>query len=117
MAAAATTPPPGGGTGGGGGGSKVTLKNAKLRSCKISGKGKKLRIKCTLSKSGAVRRATITIKKGKKTVLKKSLKPSSKGVLSIKPKRKLAKGSYKVSIVIRDASGAKRTLKKTLKVR
>jgi hypothetical protein len=44
-------------------------------------------------KSGAVRRATITIKKGKKTVLKKSLKPTSKGVLSIKPKRKLKKGT------------------------
>lgn len=112
-----TTPPPGGGSGGGGSGTKVTLKSAKLRSCKISGKGKKLRVKCTLSKSGAVRRATITIKKGKKTVLKKSLKPTSKGVLSIKPKRKLAKGSYKVSIVIRDAAGKKRTLKKTLKVR
>jgi bacillolysin len=107
-----TTPPPGGGTT-----PAVTLKSAKLRSCKISGKGKKLRVKCTLSKSGAVRRATITIKKGKKTVLKKSLKPTSKGVLSIKPKRKLAKGSYKVSIVIRDAAGKKRTLKKTLKVR
>jgi hypothetical protein len=109
------TPAPVGGNGGGG--TTLTLKSAKLRSCKISGKGKKLRVKCTLSDSGAVRRATVTIKKGKKTVLKKSLKPTSKGVLSIKPKRKLAKGSYKVSIVIRDASGAKRTLKKTLKVR
>jgi bacillolysin len=109
----------GGATPGGGGSSSsaVTLKSAKLRSCKISGKGKKLRVKCTLSKSGAVRRATITIKKGKKTVLKKSLKPTSKGVLSIKPKRKLAKGSYKVSIVIRDSAGKKRTLKKTLKVK
>ena len=110
-----TTPPPAPPSGNGG--SRVTLKSAKLRSCKISGKGKKLRIKCTLTKSGAVRRATVTIKKGKKTVLKKSLKPTSKGVLSIKPKRKLTKGSYKVSIVIRDAAGNKRTLKKTLKVR
>jgi Zn-dependent metalloprotease len=67
-----TTPPSTGGGGGiGGGSSTVTLKSAKLRSCKISGKGKKLRVKCTLSRSGAVRRATITIKKGKKTVLKK----------------------------------------------
>jgi hypothetical protein len=110
-----TPPPPGGGSGGGG--TKVTLKSAKLRSCKISGKGKKLRVKCTLSRSGAVRRATVTIKKGKKTVLKKSLKPTSKGVLSIKPKRKLTKGSYKVSIVIRDAAGKKRTLKTKLKVK
>jgi bacillolysin len=124
---ACTTPPPptppgttGGGTTSGGGGSStpaLTLKSAKLRSCKISGKGKKLRVKCTLTKARAVRRATVTIKKGKKTVLKKSLKPTSKGVLSIKPKRKLAKGSYKVSIVIRDSAGNKRTLKKTLKVR
>ncbi len=108
------TPPP---PTGGGGGTRLTLKSAKLRSCKISGKGKKLRVKCTITRPGAVSRATITIKKGKKTVLKKSLKPTSKGVLSVKPKRKLAKGSYKVSIVIRDAAGKKRTLKKTLKVR
>ena len=95
----------------------ATLASAKLKSCKISGKGKKLRVKCTLTRSGAVRRATVTIKKGKKTVLKKSLKPTSKGVLSIKPKRKLKKGTYKVTIVISDARGEKRTLKKTLKVR
>jgi len=49
--------------------------------------------------------------------VKKTVRPNSKGVLSIKPKRKLKKGSYKVSIVISDAGGAKRTLKKTLKVR
>jgi bacillolysin len=123
--ACATPPPPGGGGTPPSGGTPppprppavATLASAKVKSCKISGKGKKLRVKCTLSKFGAVRRATITIKKGKKTVLKKSLKPTSKGVLSIKPKRKLTKGSYKVSIVIRDAAGKKRTLKKTLKVR
>lgn len=109
-----TPPPP---SGGGGGGTAPRLADARLKSCKISGKGKKLRIKCTLSKSGAVRKATVTVKKGKKTVLKKTLKPTSKGVLSIKPKRKLTKGSYKVSIVIRDGAGKKRTLKKTLKVR
>ena len=37
-------------------------------------------------------------------MLKKPLKPTSKGVLSVKPKRKLTQRGYKVSIVIRDAA-------------
>ena len=109
--------PPGGTPGGGAGGTTVTLRTARLRSCKVSGKGRKLRVKCTLRSFGAVRRATETVKRRGKTVVKKTLRPSRPGVLTLKPKRKLRKGTYKVTIVLRDAAGGKRTLKKSFKVR
>jgi hypothetical protein len=74
-------------------------------------------VRCTLRRFGAVRRATVTVKKGRKTVARKTVRPSSRGVLSIKPRRALRRGRYKVTIVLRDASGAKRPLKKTMRVR
>jgi hypothetical protein len=129
------TPPPATGgdggtaTGGGtpplaapsGGGTRtdppLRLADVRLRWCKIRGTGRKLRVRCALRSFTAVRRAAVTIRKGRKAVLSKTLRPSSKGVLSIKPKRKLRRGTYKVTIVIRDASGGKRMLRKTLRVR
>ena len=95
----------------------MTLKSAKLKSCKISGKGKKLRVKCTLSKSGAVRRATITIKKGKKTVLKKSLKPTSRACSRSSRSGSWRGGATRSPSSSATPAGKKRTLKKTLKVR
>ena len=66
--------------------------------------------------SGAVRRATIKVTRGKKTVATGTIKPK-KGVLTIKLKRKLRAGKYKVAITVRDAAGRKRTLRTKLKVR
>ena len=107
----ATTPPPVGTTT-----RRATLADARVRSCKRIGKGKKARVKCTLKSSGAVRRATIKVTRGKKTVARGTVKPR-KGALTIKLKRKLRAGKYKVAITVRDAAGKKRTLRTTLKVR
>ena len=104
-------------TGPGGGEPATTLASARVRSCKLAGRGRKARLRCTLRRFGAVRRATVTVKKGRKTVARKTVRPSSRGVLSIKPRRTLRRGRYKVTLVLRDARGAKRTLKKTLRVR
>jgi bacillolysin len=108
---------PAGPSGGGGGTSTPSLATAAVRSCKLRGKGKKARLRCTLRGFGAVRRATVTVKRRGRTVAKKSLRPTAGGLLSIKPKRALVKGTYKVTIVLRDAAGGKRTLKKSFKVR
>jgi bacillolysin len=110
--------PGGGGTTGGGGGttSTTTLASAKVRSCKISGKGKKLRVKCSLRGFGAVKRAKLKITLKGKKVLSKTVKPS-KGVLSLKPARKLKRGAYKISITLIDARGKTRKLSAKLKVK
>jgi hypothetical protein len=50
-------------------------------------------------------------------VARKRIRPSRAGVLSIKPRRALRCGTYRVTVVLRDARGGKRTLKKTLRVR
>ena len=120
------TPPGGTGTPTGGGGTipppagtttrRATLADARVRSCKRTGSGKKARVKCTLKSSGAVRRATIKVTRGKKTVATGTIKPK-KGVLTIKLKRKLRAGKYKVAITVRDAAGRKRTLRTKLTVR
>jgi hypothetical protein len=106
-----TTPPPSGG------GSTAALATAKVRSCTGTGRGKRARVRCTLSGSRAVRRATVTVKRNGRTVAKKTLRPAAGGVLSFKPKGTLRKGTYKVTIVIRDAAGARRTLRKSFKIR
>jgi hypothetical protein len=78
---------------------RSTLKSAKLKSCKISGKGKKLRVKCTLSSPApsAARRSPSSRARRR---CSRNAQDDLEGVLSVKPRRKLTKGSYKVSIVI-----------------
>ena len=98
-------------------GSTVSLASAAVRSCKLAGRGRKARLRCTLRSFGAVRRATVTVKKGRKTVAKKTVRPSAAGVLSFKPSRRLRRGTYKVTLVLRDASGDRRPVTKTLRVR
>jgi bacillolysin len=106
-------------TGPGGGDPATTLASARVRSCKLAGRGRgrKARLRCTLRGFGAVRRATVTVKKGRKTVARKTVRPSAAGVLSFRPSRALRRGTYKVTLVLRDAAGTTRTLKKTLRVR
>ena len=48
---------------------------------------------------------------------RKTVRPSAAGVLSFKPSRRLRRGSYKVTIVLRDAAGGRLPLTKTLRVR
>ena len=74
-------------------------------------------MRCVLRDFGAVARATVTAKRNGRTVARKTLKPSAVGVLSVKAKRPLRKGLYKVTIVLRDAAGTKRTLRKRFRVR
>ena len=76
-----------------------------MRSCKLAGRGRKARLRCTLRGFGAVRRVSVTVKKGRRTVAKKTVRPSAAGVLSFKPSRRLRRGTYKVTLVLRDAAG------------
>jgi hypothetical protein len=98
-------------------GTPATLASAAVRSCKLAGRGRRARLRCTLRSFGAVRRATITVKKGRRTLARKTLRPTAAGVLSFKPSRRLRRGTYKVTLVLRDAAGARRSITKTLRVR
>jgi hypothetical protein len=50
-----------------------------------------------------------------KTIARKTVRPSSSGVLTLKLKRKLKKGRYKLTVVLRNASGGTRTLRQTVR--
>lgn len=52
-----------------------------------------------------------------RTVARGSARPGRTGKLTIKLRRTLRRGTYRVAITLRDARGAKRTLTKSLKVR
>ena len=108
-----------GGTSGGtpGGTTAATLRQAGIRACRLRGTGRRATVRCTLRRFAAVRRATVTLKQGKRTVARKTVRPSRTGVLSIKPGRTLRRGTYKLTVVLRDARGDKRTLNRTLRVR
>jgi hypothetical protein len=95
----------------------ATLASVKVRSCKARGKGKKLRVKCRLRSFGAVKRAKVKVTRKGKTVTRKTVKPSSNGTLTIKPARKLKKGTYKVTITLIGSDGKTRKLTAKLKVR
>jgi len=91
----------------------LTLLSAKLTGCKVT---KSKRVQCTLGSGDAVTSATMTLKKGKKTIAKATVKPKS-GKLSLKLKKKLKKGSYKLTVTLKDAAGDTRKITKTIKIK
>ena len=93
------------------------LRAVRVSSCKLAGRGKNARVRCTLRSFRAVRRASVTVKLRGRTVASKSVRPTSKGVLSLKPLRTLRRGTYKVTITLRDAQGRTSTRSTTLRVR
>ena len=96
---------------------RLTLKSAKLRSCKVKGKGKRLRLRCTFSGYGAVKKVSLKVTRKGRVVSRGSGKPTTAGLLAIKPSKKLRKGSYKIALKLTDAAGTTRTLNAKLKVR
>jgi bacillolysin len=94
-----------------------TLSKATVKSCRRTGRARKTRVICSLRRFGAVRRVTVKVTRRGRTVASGSAKPSRTGTVTIKGKRTLQRGSYRVTLTLRDASGKTRKLTKTLKVR
>ena len=128
-AAVANPPATGGGTAGGGattGGSDTTsggviqpatLRDVRVSPCRLSGRGRRARLRCRLSSFRAVTRASVKVTRRGRTVASGSARPSANGTLAIRPRRTLRRGSYRVTIKLRDASGTVRTVTASLKVR
>jgi hypothetical protein len=72
---------------------------------------------CKLTGFGAVTRVSVKVTRRGRTVASGSVKPNKAGTLTIKGKRTLARGSYRVTLTLRDGSGKTRKLTKTLKVK
>jgi len=82
----------------------MTLADVKVSRCKQSGSGKRRRLRCTLRNATVVRSARLTLKRGRTTIAKGTVKPKG-GALALKLKHKLRKGRYTLSLVLRDAAG------------
>jgi bacillolysin len=126
-ATASGCPPAGGGggpgSGGGGGGGTgggtptITLASVGLRSCELTGRGRRATVRCSLRSFGAVQSVRVTVLKGRRAVLTKTVKPTSRGVVGVRPRRALRRGAYKIRLTLRDAQGKTRTLTARLRVR
>jgi len=106
-----------GGTAGAGATQPTTLRSAGLKSCKRTGRGQRVRVKCVLTRFSAVRRMSVKVTRRGRTFASGSGRPTGGGALAIKPRRALRPGTYKVAITLRDAAGKTRRLTGRLKVR
>jgi subtilisin family serine protease len=114
-AAVPTPPPPPGVTPVVPGQPTPTLKDVKV-SCKRSGSGRKRTVTCTLKQASAVRSLSARLTKSKRLYAKASGKPPRSGRVRLKIVRRLKAGHYRLTLTMRDAKGAKRTKRLTVKV-
>jgi extracellular elastinolytic metalloproteinase len=116
---AVAPPAPSGGGGGTPGGSPSRaprLADASVRSCRQSGRGRRVRLRCVLLNARAVSLVDLRLTKGRKTLARGRVKPSSTGTLSLKLKRKLKKGRYALTFKLHDAAGHARTISFRIRV-
>jgi len=104
-------------SGGGGTQPADTLRSARVGSCRRTGRGRRARVACTLTRFGAVSRVTVKVTRGRRTVASGSARPTRTGGVSIRLRRTLRRGTYRVTLTLRDAGGATRRLTASLRVR
>jgi subtilisin family serine protease len=109
---------PGGGTGGGGGTATVpTLTDISVDRCRMTGRGRRTRLRCTLEDADALVSARLQLKKGRRTVARGTSRPSASDTLTLRLKRRLSRGRYTLTLTLRDAAGDTRRLTFRFRVR
>jgi hypothetical protein len=95
----------------------VTLKSAKLTACRVRGKGRRARLRCSFKRFGAVKKVSVKVTRKGRVITRGSGKLTRRGVLSIKPRKKLRKGRYRLTLKLTGTGGSTRTLRAKLRVR
>jgi extracellular elastinolytic metalloproteinase len=93
-----------------------TLADASVRRCRQSGRGRRVRLVCVLLKARAVSSVDLRLTKGRKTLARGRVKPSSTGTLTLKLKRRLEKGRYALSFKLHDAAAHTRAIRFAIRV-
>ena len=93
----------------------LTLKDVVV-TCKRTGTGRKRTVRCTLRRATAVRRLSARLTKSGRLYARATGAPPRTGRVTLKLVRRLSHGRYRVTITLRDAKGAKRTKRLTVKV-
>jgi thermitase len=85
--------------------------------CRQSGRGRRTRLRCTLEQADALVRARLTLKKGRRTVARGTVRPNSSDTLALKLKRRLGKGRYVLTLRLIDSAGNVRPVQFRFRVR
>ncbi len=88
-----------------------------LDGCARTGRGRRTKVACALEDAAAVQRATMRLKRGRRTVKRATVSPSATDVVTLAVRRKLRKGRYVLTIALIDAAGERRTLTFRFRVR
>jgi subtilisin family serine protease len=98
-------PPPGGAP------APPTLANVSAR-CLVS---RRRLIRCSLGNAHVVARATLRLKRGRRAIARRTVRPDAAGAVTLRVKRPLRRGRYALTLVLRDAAGAQRTIRRRLR--
>jgi hypothetical protein len=94
-----------------------TLADVSVRRCRQSGRGRRVHLVCVLLNARAVSSVDLgLVTKGRKTLARGRVKPSSTGTLSLKLKRRLKKGRYVLSLKLHDAAANTRAIRFPIRV-
>ena len=74
------------------------------------------RVRCALGNGQVVARATLRLKRARRTVARRTVRPNAAGTVTLRAKRRLARGRYVLTMRLTDAAGAKRTIRRKLRV-
>jgi subtilisin family serine protease len=110
----------GGGTPGGGGApatSANSLADITVERCRQTGRGRRTRLRCALRDAEALRSARMRLTRSGRTVASAIVEPSGAGALTMRLRRKLAKGRYVLVLTLRDNPGNTRALRFRFRIR
>jgi extracellular elastinolytic metalloproteinase len=93
-----------------------SLADVAVRSCRQSGKGRRVKLTCVLVNARAVSSADLRLAKGRTTLARGRAKPNASGALGLKLKSGLKKGRYRVTLKLHDAAGHTRTMTSRFRV-
>ena len=89
-----------------------TLASVSAR-CRVS---RRKRVRCALRNAQIVVRATLRLRRGRRTIARRTVRPNRAGTVSLRVKRRLRRGRYALTIRLTDRAGAKRTIRRRLRV-
>ncbi|HEX6026662.1 MAG TPA: S8 family peptidase [Solirubrobacter sp.] len=115
------------GSGGGSGGGSAppttnnppqrSLRDITVRSCRRTGRGRKTRLRCTLTRAEALVSARLRLKRARRTIANATVKPSRSGTLTMRLKRTLKRGRYVLTLRLADQAGKTRTITFRFRIR
>ena len=94
----------------------LTLAGVRASGCKVTGRGRRTKVSCRLSKASAIRRYSARLTRRGRTIASASGRLGRRGTMNVAVKRRLRSGRYLLVIRLTATDGSRRTLRKTVRV-